>query len=188
MPEAKKATLKEMLSAEVNATLEQRPDLRLVKLADAAPDNWSYLGELAAQADSSTELIDFFHALSNSRPRTRLRERCAGIGTRDRTCYGMRIRDGKHHGAAEIFAAGTVWATLNAVMEGVDGVRWREVVHAAWSLLRRPIGQRCQEHYRIGARRAPPPFRIVYRRGTDAVQVVRVWRSERLLKLPGKRG
>ena len=33
-----------------------------------------------------------------------------------------------------------------------------------------------------------PPFRIVYRRGTDAVQVVRVWRSERLLKLPGKRG
>ena len=62
MPEAKKATLKEMLSAEVNATLEQRPDLRLVKLADAAPDNWSYLGELAAQADSSTELIDFFHA------------------------------------------------------------------------------------------------------------------------------
>ena len=62
MPEAKKATLKEMLSAEVNAALEQRPDLRLVKLADAAPDNWSYLGELAAQADSSTELIDFFHA------------------------------------------------------------------------------------------------------------------------------
>ncbi len=50
MPEAKKATLKEMLSAEVNAALEQRPDLRLVKLADAA------------QADSSTELIDFFHA------------------------------------------------------------------------------------------------------------------------------
>ena len=59
MPEAKKATLKEMLSAEVNATLEQRPDLRLVKLADAAP---GYLGELAAPADSSTELIDFFHA------------------------------------------------------------------------------------------------------------------------------
>ena len=62
MPEAKKATLKEMLSAEVNAALEQRPDLRLVKLADAAHDNWSYLDELAPQADSSTELIDFFHA------------------------------------------------------------------------------------------------------------------------------
>ena len=62
MPEAKKATLKEMLSAEVNAALEQRPDLRLVNLADAAHDNWSYLGELAAQADSSTELVDFFHA------------------------------------------------------------------------------------------------------------------------------
>lgn len=29
-----------------------------------------------------------------------------------------------------------------------------------------------------------PPFRIVYRRDTDRVQVVRVWRSERLLRLP----
>jgi toxin ParE1/3/4 len=29
-----------------------------------------------------------------------------------------------------------------------------------------------------------PPFRIVYRRGAAHVQVVRVWRSERLLRLP----
>ena len=29
-----------------------------------------------------------------------------------------------------------------------------------------------------------PPFRIVYRRETKRVRVVRVWRSERLLKLP----
>lgn len=29
-----------------------------------------------------------------------------------------------------------------------------------------------------------PPFRIVYRRETGRVRVVRVWRSERLLKLP----
>lgn len=29
-----------------------------------------------------------------------------------------------------------------------------------------------------------PPFRIVYRRDPDRVRVVRVWRSERLLKLP----
>ena len=42
MPEAGKATLKEMLSAEVEAVLEQRPDLRVVKLADAARDNWSF--------------------------------------------------------------------------------------------------------------------------------------------------
>lgn len=30
-----------------------------------------------------------------------------------------------------------------------------------------------------------PPFRVVYRLETDAVRVVRVWRCERLLKLPG---
>ena len=29
-----------------------------------------------------------------------------------------------------------------------------------------------------------PPFRIVYRLGEDRVRVVRVWRSERQLKLP----
>lgn len=29
-----------------------------------------------------------------------------------------------------------------------------------------------------------PPFRIVYRRVKDAVHIVRVWRSERLLVLP----
>lgn len=29
-----------------------------------------------------------------------------------------------------------------------------------------------------------PPFRIVYRRDADRVRVVRVWRSERLLKRP----
>ncbi|GAB7024766.1 type II toxin-antitoxin system RelE/ParE family toxin [Geotalea toluenoxydans] len=29
-----------------------------------------------------------------------------------------------------------------------------------------------------------PPFRIVYRLGENRVRVVRVWRSERLLKIP----
>lgn len=29
-----------------------------------------------------------------------------------------------------------------------------------------------------------PPFRIVYRRDRESVRIVRVWRSERLLRLP----
>jgi hypothetical protein len=59
MPQAKKATLKEMLTAEVNAALAQRPDLRLVKLADGTKDNWTYLsGELPV----GEELVDFYHA------------------------------------------------------------------------------------------------------------------------------
>lgn len=29
-----------------------------------------------------------------------------------------------------------------------------------------------------------PPFRIVYRREPEAVRILRVWRSERLLRLP----
>ena len=62
MPQTRKQTLKEMLSAEVTAVLAQRSELRVVKLADGALDNWSFLRELAPQAADSTELVDFFHA------------------------------------------------------------------------------------------------------------------------------
>lgn len=32
-----------------------------------------------------------------------------------------------------------------------------------------------------------PPFRIVYRRDRDAVRIVRVWRGERVLRLPDEK-
>jgi len=59
MPEAKKASLKTMLSEEIAAALQQRPDLTLVKLADGAKDNWTYLG---AALPPGVELIDYYHA------------------------------------------------------------------------------------------------------------------------------
>ena len=113
MPEARKATLKQMLSAEVNAALEQRPDLRLVKLADGARDNWSYLGELAPQAEGSDELVDFFHAAEQLKAATdaaygendlwgrtqyekyrhRLRHEPGGV---ERVIRGLRYLRGKH--------------------------------------------------------------------------------------------
>ena len=42
-PETKKATLKKMLTAETSAILARRPDLKLVKVADGAADNWAHL-------------------------------------------------------------------------------------------------------------------------------------------------
>jgi hypothetical protein len=59
MPEAKKATLKSTLSAEVQAALAQRPTLTVVKVADGAPDNWTFLATLAPEGH---EVVDFFHA------------------------------------------------------------------------------------------------------------------------------
>lgn len=70
MPQAGKQTLKQMLSAEVDATLWQRPQLEVVKLADGAHDNWSYLEELAPQAQSSERLVDFFHAAAQLKAAT----------------------------------------------------------------------------------------------------------------------
>jgi hypothetical protein len=59
MPEQHKATLKDTLGQELAAVLGQRPDLTLVKLADGAKDNWSYLGAVLPQG---IETLDFYHA------------------------------------------------------------------------------------------------------------------------------
>ena len=63
MPEVKKATLKVTLSKEVNSCLAERPDLKVVKVADGAKDNWTFLsGELP----DGEEVIDFYHAAGTS--------------------------------------------------------------------------------------------------------------------------
>jgi hypothetical protein len=62
MPETHKATLKRQLTAEVMGALCQRPDLRVVKVADGAPDNWSYLSETLPVG---IEVLDFYHAVEH---------------------------------------------------------------------------------------------------------------------------
>ena len=58
MPEEKKATLKTMVAAEVKPVLGQRPNLKLVKIADGAKDNWTFCGKVLPEG---VELIEFFH-------------------------------------------------------------------------------------------------------------------------------
>lgn len=59
MPQHKKATLKKMLASEVAWGLSQKPTLQLVKLADGARDNWSFLDE---ELPEGTSIVDFYHA------------------------------------------------------------------------------------------------------------------------------
>jgi len=59
MPQAKKAALKSTLAAEVHAVLAQRPELTVVKVADGARDNWTFLTALVPEGE---ERVDFFHA------------------------------------------------------------------------------------------------------------------------------
>lgn len=59
MPEAKKATLKAILEAELAAVLKQRPSVQLVKLADGAKDNWTFLSK---SLPPGREILDFYHA------------------------------------------------------------------------------------------------------------------------------
>ncbi|XYH94934.1 hypothetical protein ACMHYB_45045 [Sorangium sp. So ce1128] len=59
MPEFKKSTLKKILTEKLGAALAQRPELKLVTVADGANDNWDFLhGALPP----SVEVIDFYHA------------------------------------------------------------------------------------------------------------------------------
>jgi hypothetical protein len=60
MPQANKATLKATLAAEVHAALGQRPDLSVVKVADGAKDNWTFLAALVPQGE---ERVDFYHGV-----------------------------------------------------------------------------------------------------------------------------
>lgn len=59
MPEPSKASLKQLLKAELATALQQRPDLRLVKAADGANDNWGFLSK---ELPEGAEVVDFFHA------------------------------------------------------------------------------------------------------------------------------
>lgn len=59
MPEPHKAGLKKSILAELKTAIELRPDLKIVKAADGAVDNWRFLHEEVPEGD---EVVDFFHA------------------------------------------------------------------------------------------------------------------------------
>lgn len=58
-PEANKATLKQMLEAELRVVRDLRPDLAVVKLADGVDDNWTFL---SGTLKDGVEVVDFWHA------------------------------------------------------------------------------------------------------------------------------
>ena len=62
MPEANKRSLKAMIRAELQPVLEGHPELVLVKLADGAKDNWSFLDH---ELPAGVAIIDFYHAVEH---------------------------------------------------------------------------------------------------------------------------
>ncbi len=85
MPEYKKTALCQQLEAEVQSILAVRPDLKLVKLADGAKDNWRFLSNLdlglpPALADriEQIDIVDFFHAAEH------LKTACDAIWHKDK--------------------------------------------------------------------------------------------------------
>jgi len=66
MPEVKKATLGEMLVAEFNAVISERPDLDVCFASDGAPQHWILLDQMKASLPEamrarSMSLVDAFH-------------------------------------------------------------------------------------------------------------------------------
>ena len=78
MPEEHKATLGDMLLAEAQHVLAQRPDLQLVMASDGAQGQWATLAEITAAMPEPTReravwLLDFFHAAEH------LQEACNAV-------------------------------------------------------------------------------------------------------------
>ena len=59
MPEHKKKTLKHQLTQALESVLARRPALEVIKIADGAKDNWTYLEETLPQGEC---VLDFYHA------------------------------------------------------------------------------------------------------------------------------
>ena len=59
MPESHKLTTKAFLKAEIDHALSLRPDLQLVKVADGAKDNWTFLD---SELPAGLSVLDFYHA------------------------------------------------------------------------------------------------------------------------------
>ena len=59
MPEPKKRSLKTHLAQTLELIMQKRPDLSIVKVADGARDNWTFLeGEISA----GESILDYYHA------------------------------------------------------------------------------------------------------------------------------
>lgn len=72
MPAYKKATLCRQLEAECQSILARRPDLKVVKLADGAEENWRFLDHLALGLSApdlvrvaQVSIVDFYHAAAH---------------------------------------------------------------------------------------------------------------------------
>ncbi len=59
MSERKKVTLKEFLKTELNHALNCLPNLQVVKVADGAKDNWTFLDQ---ELPKGISVLDFYHA------------------------------------------------------------------------------------------------------------------------------
>ena len=59
MPERKKKTLKTQLTQALEQVLAKRPSLEVIKIADGAKDNWTYLEDTLPQGEC---VLDFYHA------------------------------------------------------------------------------------------------------------------------------
>jgi hypothetical protein len=85
MPESGKTTLKASLTSEQVHVLAQRPDLRVVTIADGANDNWAFLCQLP-EGRVGYQVVDSFHAAEHPVwpaqwwPRT-ARGRCASTAS-----------------------------------------------------------------------------------------------------------
>ena len=122
MPEPKKATLKTMLSVELDTVLGRRPDLEVVTVADGAHDNWRYLDALAPDAMRYAD--------------TQARHLPIGSGVVEAACRTLVTQRLKRSGMRWRRAGGQAILTLRSLLQSA---RFEQ----AWALVLQNLSSRC---------------------------------------------
>ena len=136
MPEFKNAKRKGMRSAEVNGALDQRPDLRLVKLADAA-HNWTHLGEWHRRLTAARISSASFHAAEQLKAAT------------DAACGENDLR-----GPAQYEKYRHLLRNEPGDLEPVRGLRYLHGQHRRRTRIREVLGYLRRNRHRMGSAEA----------------------------------
>ena len=101
MPEAKMASLRESVRAELAHIRGRRPELKVVAVADGDPVLWTFLEELKPDE----EVVDFYHAAEHLKHAIDLTEEPCAVGTQARFRRLRRLLKSEADGAARVIRA-----------------------------------------------------------------------------------
>lgn len=146
MPESRKVTLQEQITAELEAICTQYPAATLQAVADGAKDNWRIVGEVATMLGREVhETVDYFHAAEHLAQGLQ----AAGLNSEEIEAWKVTLRDAPD-GAERVLEELTVRAGTTRRKSVEDELSYfigqaERMGYAALAAAHNPIGSGVQE-------------------------------------------